>query len=67
MKAVVTGVDRYRWTDDDGGTHSARKGEEIDVSDAEFKRGEEMGALAKPRSKDAKAAQADESDTSESS
>jgi len=61
MKAVVVGVDTYVWVED-GETRTAEKGETIEVSEAEFNRIE--GALAKPGSKDAKAATADADDTS---
>lgn len=46
MKAVVTGVDDYRWVDEDGNIQSASRGDTIDVSDKEFKRIED--ALSKP-------------------
>jgi hypothetical protein len=46
MKAVVTGVDTYRWVDAKGVTHSADRGDEIDVSSEEFAR--VPGALSKP-------------------
>lgn len=55
MKAVVTGVDVYRWypsgTPGEGPVEEAVLGDEIDVSEAEFERVE--GALSKPA--DAKA------------
>lgn len=55
MKAVVTGVDVYRWypsgTPGEGSVEEAERGDTIDVSEAEFKRVE--GALSKPA--DAKA------------
>lgn len=68
MKALVAGVDEYRWVDDDGVIQSASKGETIDVSEKEFERAQKMSedgalehpALAKPGSKDAKAALADD-------
>lgn len=74
MKAVVTGVDNYRWVDDDGLIQEAAKGAEIDVSEKEFERAQKMSAdgaleqpaLAKPGSAEAKAALADDgSDTAE--
>lgn len=46
MKAIVTGVDTYRWVDEDGNIQAAERGQEIDVSDDEFSRIE--GALTKP-------------------
>lgn len=68
MKAVVTGVDNYRWVDEDGLIQEAAKGAEIDVSEKEFERAQKMSAdgaldkpaLAKPGSKEAKAAAADD-------
>lgn len=55
MKAVVTGVDVYRWypsgTPGEGPVEEAALGDTIDVSETEFKRVE--GALSKPA--DAKA------------
>ncbi|MBA2327333.1 MAG: hypothetical protein H0V95_11910 [Actinobacteria bacterium] len=63
MKAVVIGVDRYRWVDDNGIVQEASRGDEIDVSQAEFDRvtwenedGETVRALEKPGSKAAKEA-----------
>lgn len=51
MKAVVTGVDVYRWypsgTPGEGAVEEAVLGDEIDVSETEFKRVE--GALSKPK------------------
>ena len=58
LKAVVVGVDTYRWVDENGDIQSADRGEEVFVSAKEFERIE--GALSKPGSKDAKAASADE-------
>ncbi len=51
MKAIVTGVDDYRWVDADGNIQSAERGSTIDVDEKEFARIE--GALSKPA--DAKA------------
>ncbi|RDI73308.1 hypothetical protein Gocc_2908 [Gaiella occulta] len=50
MRAVVSGVDTYRWVAD-GEIRSADRGDEIDVSADEFDRVE--GALSKPGSRDA--------------
>lgn len=47
MKAVVSGVDVYRWIED-GQTLEAYRGDEIDVSQDEFTRS--PGALSKPGS-----------------
>lgn len=57
VKAVVL-YTRYRW-DDGTQTHDADRGDEIEVSEAEFKRGSSFDppALAKPGSDEAKAAQ----------
>lgn len=55
VKAVVL-FDRYRWLDDNDELQSAGKGDTIEVSADEFRRGKDLGALAKP-GKDAEAAQ----------
>lgn len=61
-KAAVTGVDTYRWVDDDGNVQSAERGDGIDVSDKEFERGVGLGALSKPGTVEAKEAKADAAD-----
>lgn len=64
MKAIVT-ADVYSWHEKSGDIttplHTASKGDEIDVTEAEFKRGNELHkadgfGLVKPKSKDAKEA-----------
>ncbi len=76
MKAVVTGVDLYRWVDADGTVQEAERGDTIEVSEAEFARADRMSsykerdgtlkvvldppALVKAGTKAAKAAAADE-------
>ena len=57
MKAVSL-VDRLLWTDGDGVVHDEddAKGQEFDLPTGEFERLEAAGAVAQPRSKDAKAA-----------
>jgi hypothetical protein len=55
LKAVVTGVDVYRWVED-GEIKEAVRGDEIEVTETEYKRS--PGALSKAGSKAAKAAKA---------
>lgn len=61
VKAVSL-VDRLRWTNDDGvivefdDDGQAAKGVEVSIPSGEFDRLEKVGAVAKPKSKDAKAA-----------
>jgi hypothetical protein len=73
MKAIVT-ADAYDWyeksQDPDSPRHSAVKGEQIDVSDAEFKRGsalhKESGfGLVKAGTKDAKEAKSEAEEEAE--
>jgi len=58
VKAVVVGVDTYRWVDENGAIREAQRGEEIQVSQEEFDRG--GAALEKAGSKRAKAAAGDQ-------
>lgn len=59
MAKAVALFDSVLWTDGDGAVHEFFKGEEQDLPQPEFDRLEAMGAVASPRSKDAKAASAD--------
>lgn len=54
MKAKVL-FDDYNWMDEDGAHHTARKGDTVDVSDAEVKRGEGLGGLTRDLDADADA------------
>jgi hypothetical protein len=53
--AIVTGR-AIGWLDDDGVARSARRGEKVSMPEREFKRNAELGLVAKPSSKEAKAA-----------
>lgn len=67
MKAIVAGVDSYRWVDEDGVIQEADQGSEIDVSEKEFARAQKMSeggvlehpALVKPGSREHKAFKSD--------
>ncbi|MDQ5821227.1 MAG: hypothetical protein M3540_07300 [Actinomycetota bacterium] len=62
MKNAVVLSDRYRWTEGDPPNaviQEADKGQTIEVSDAEFERGEGLNALADASSKEGKSAATD--------
>lgn len=62
VKAVVTGVDTYRWVDADGTVCQAEKGDTIEISSDEFDRGVDLEALSKASTREAKDAAGDQKD-----